>query len=333
MKVGDIVRVEIGEDKKYIAKIVDTGKDNSWAVEIISSKESFGHSLGAKLVGSKREQGWFLSEKCMSLIPQEETDDKKFRTGMMVETVEDIPFSPMKKGARGIVARAKKEYGYNYLGVFFDIGNIDKYAKKENTSLLNSLGFDCTPEGYSTGYWVDASSMRIVDWGYEEDEGELVQLEAYSRAAPVFVGEQPASGQRIVVDPAKGISRVVGPNGETLAEFKIGDTFQPVPSTQPVIVGNHIETIVFDEPSSAFDGPSSVKKTEQSVILEDRKSIPAAYTWAARDQDGKLFVYPDKPTLDYRKTQWYGERGKKVEDTLFSFLTFSRGPLNIREVL
>lgn len=159
MKVGDIVRVEIGGNKKYIAKIVDTGKDKSWAIEIISSKESFGHSLGSKLIGSKKEQGWFLNEEYMSLIPQEETDDKKFRTGMVVETVEDIPFSPMKKGARGIVARAKKEYGYNYLGVFFDIGNIDSYAKKENTSLLNSLGFDCTPEGYSTGYWVERSSF------------------------------------------------------------------------------------------------------------------------------------------------------------------------------
>lgn len=326
MKVGDIVRVEIGGNKKYIAKIVDTGKDKSWAIEIISSKESFGHSLGAKLIGSKKEQGWFLNEEYMSLIPQEETDDKKFRTGMVVETVEDIPFSPMKKGARGIVARAKKEYGYNYLGVFFDIGNIDSYAKKENTSLLNSLGFDCTPEGYSTGYWVDASSMRVSDEGDEEDEGELVQLEPFARDASVFVGEQLASGQRVVVDPARGVSRVVGPNGETLAEFKIGDTFQPVSSTPPWMGGNHIETVVFDEPSSA-------KKTEQSVILEDRKNIPAAYTWAARDQDGKLFVYPDKPTLDYRKTQWYGERGKKVEDTLFSFLTFSRGPLNIREVL
>ena len=326
MKVGDIVRVEIGGNKKYIAKIVDTGKDKSCAIEIISSKESFGHSLKAKLIGSKKEQGWFLNEEYMSLIPQEETDDKKFRTGMVVETVEDIPFSPMKKGARGIVARAKKEYGYNYLGVFFDIGNIDSYAKKENTSLLNSLGFDCTPEGYSTGYWVDASSMRVSDEGDEEDEGELVQLEPFARDASVFVGEQLASGHRVVVDPARGVSRVVGPNGETLAEFKIGDTFQPVSSTPPWMDGNHIGT-------SAFDEPSSVKKTEQSVILEDRKNIPAAYTWAARDQDGKLFVYPDKPTLDYRKTQWYGERGKKVEDTLFSFLTFSRGPLNIREVL
>ena len=326
MKVGDIVRVEIGGDKKYVAKIVDTGKDKSWAIEVISSKESFGHSLGAKLIGPKKEQGWFLNEEYMSLIPQEETDDKKFRTGMVVETVEDIPFSPMKKGARGIVARAKKEYGYNYLGVFFDIGNIDSYAKKENTSLLNSLGFDCTPEGYSTGYWVDASSMRVVDEGYEEGEWELVQLGPLARDASVFVGEHLEGGQRVVVDPARGISRVVGPNGETLAEFKIGDTFQPVSSTRSGTVGNHIETVVFDE-------PLSIKKTEQSVILEDRKNIPAAYTWAARDQNGKLFVYPDKPTLDYRKTQWYGEHGKKVEDTLFSFLTFSRGPLNIREVL
>lgn len=326
MKVGDIVRVEIGGDKKYVAKIVDTGKDKSWAIEVISSKESFGYSLGAKLIGPKKEQGWFLNEEYMSLIPQEETDDKKFRTGMMVETIEDIPFSPMKKGARGIVARAKKEYGYNYLGVFFDIGNIDKYVKKENTSLLNSLGFDCTPEGYSTGYWVDASSMRVVDDGYEEEEGELVPSEALTRAASVFVvGDQLASGQRVVVDPARGVSRIVGPNGETLAEFKIGDTFQPVSSTPPWMDGSH--------PSSAFNESSSVKKTEQSVILEDRRNIPAAYTWAARDQDGKLFVYPDKPILDYRKTQWYGERGKKVEDTLFSFLTFSRGPLNIREVL
>ena len=137
MKVGDIVRVEMGGNKKYIAKIVDSGKDRSWAIEVISSKESFGHSLGVRLIGPKKEQGWFAREEFMSLIPQEETDDKKFRTGMVVETVEDIPFSPMKKGARGIVARAKKEYGYNYLGVFFDIGHIDPLAVRQRATRHN----------------------------------------------------------------------------------------------------------------------------------------------------------------------------------------------------
>ena len=328
MKVGDIVRINgcIDTEKKYVAKIVDTAQAGSWAVEIISSKESVGHSLGGKLLGPKREQGWFVKEADMSLIPQEETDDKKFRTGMRVETVEDIPFSPMKKGARGNVARIKKEFGYNYLGVFFDIGDIDKYVKKENTSLLNSLGFDCTPAGYSTGYWVDASSMRVVDGGDEEEEGELVQLEPFARTTPVFVGEQLASGQRVAVDPAKGVGRVLGPNGEILAEFKLGAVGESVPFPKPRVSGGRVETVVFDE----LPNP---QKTEQYAILEDRKNIPATYSWVARDQDGKLFAYPDKPVLDYRKTQWYGEHGKKVEDTLFSFLTFSRGPLNIREVL
>lgn len=326
MKVGDIVRINgyIDTEKKYVAKIVDTAQAGSWAVEIISSKESVGHSLGGKLIGPKREQGWFVKEADMSLIPQEETDDKKFRTGMRVETVEDIPFSPMKKGARGIVARAKKEFGYNYLGVFFDIGDIDKYVKKENTSLLNSLDFGCTPGagGYSTGYWVDASSVKIVDEG---DEGEAVELEAISASISVG-GRHLEKGERVVVNPAKGVSRVLGPNGEVLAEFKLGDVGESIPSSQPAIGGNRAETVVFDE----LPNP---QKTEQYAILEDRKNIPATYSWVARDQDGKLFAYPDKPVLDYRKTQWYGEHGKKVEDTLFSFLTFSRGPLNIREVL
>lgn len=323
MKVGDIVCIDsdIGEGKKYVAKIVDTGKDDSWAVEIISSKESVGHSLGGKLIGSKREQGWFAKEASLSLVPQEETDDKKFRTGMRVETVEDIPFSPMKKGARGIVVRAKKEFGYNYLGVFFDIGDIDKYVKKENTSLLNSLGFGCTPGGYSTGYWVDASSVKIVDEG---DEGEAVELEAIP--AFISVGGHLEKGERVVVDPVKGVSRVLGPKGEVLAEFKLGAVGEPAPFSRPAIGGNRVETVVFDEPPNP-------RKTEQHAILEDRKNIPTTYSWVARDQDGKLFAYPDKPVLDYRKTQWYGEHGKKVEDTLFSFLTFSRGPLNIREVL
>lgn len=326
MKVGDIVRINgcIDTEKKYVAKIVDTAQAGSWAVEIISSKESAGHSLGGKLIGPKREQGWFVKEADMSLIPQEETDDKKFRTGMRVETVEDIPFSPMKKGARGIVARAKKEFGYNYLGVFFDIGDIDKYVKKENTSLLNSLDFGCTPGagGYSTGYWVDASSVKIVDEG---DEGEAVELEAISASISVG-GRHLEKGERVVVNPAKGVSRVLGPNGEVLAEFKLGDVGESIPSSQPAIGGNRAETVVFDE----LPNP---QKTEQYAILEDRKNIPATYSWVARDQDGKLFAYPAKPILDYRKTQWYGEHGKKVEDTLFSFLTFSRGPLNIREVL
>lgn len=326
MKVGDIVRINgyIDTEKKYVAKIVDTAQAGSWAVEIISSKESVGHSLGGKLIGPKREQGWFVKEADMSLIPQEETDDKKFRTGMRVETVEDIPFSPMKKGARGNVARIKKEFGYNYLGVFFDIGDIDKYVKKENTSLLNSLGFGCTPGagGYSTGYWVDASSVKIVDEG---DEGEAVELEAISASISVG-GRHLEKGERVVVNPAKAVGRVLGPNGEVLAEFKLGDVGESIPFSQPAIGGNRVETVVFDEPSNP-------RKTEQYTIFEDRKNIPTTYSWVARDQDGKLFAYPDKPVLDYRKTQWYGEHGKKVEDTLFSFLTFSRGPLNIREVL
>ena len=323
MKVGDIVYIDrgIGEGKKYVAKIIDTGKEDSWVVEIISSKESVGHSLGGNLIGPKKEQGWFAREEFMSLIPQEETDDKKFRTGMRVETVEDIPFSPMKKGARGIVARAKKEFGYNYLGVFFDIGDIDKYVKKENTSLLNSLGFDCTPEGYSTGYWVDASSVKIVDEG---EEGDAVELEAIPASIPA--GRPLEKGERVAVDPAKGVGRVLGPNGEMLAEFKLGAVGESVPFPKPRVSGGRVETVVFDE----LPNP---QKTEQYAILEDRKNIPATYSWVARDQDGKLFAYPDKPVLDYRKTQWYGEHGKKVEDTLFSFLTFSRGPLNIREVL
>lgn len=323
MKVRDIVRINgcIDTEKKYVAKIVDTAQAGSWAVEIISSKESVGHSLGGKLLGPKREQGWFVKEADMSLIPQEETDDKKFRTGMRVETVEDIPFSPMKKGARGIVVRAKKEFGYNYLGVFFDIGDIDKYVKKENTSLLNSLGFDCTPEGYSTGYWVDASSVKIVDEG---EEGDAVELEAIPASIPA--GRPLEKGERVAVDPAKGVGRVLGPNGEMLAEFKLGAVGESVPFPKPRVSGGRVETVVFDE----LPNP---QKTEQYAILEDRKNIPATYSWVARDQDGKLFAYPDKPVLDYRKTQWYGEHGKKVEDTLFSFLTFSRGPLNIREVL
>lgn len=324
MKVGDIVRIEgcIDTEKKYVAKIVDTAKAGSWAVEIISSKETVGHSLGGKLVGPKREQGWFAKEANLSLIPQEETDDKKFRTGMRVETVEDIPFSPMKKGARGNVARIKKEFGYNYLGVFFDIGDIDKYVKKENAFLLSSLGFGCTPGamGYSTGYWVDASSVKIVDEGEERD---AVELEAIPASIPV--GEHLEKGERTVVDLAKGVGRVLGPKGEVLAEFKIGDVGEPVPLSRIAIGGNCAETVTFDELSNP-------RKTEQYAILEDRKNIPTTYSWVARDQDGKLFAYPAKPVLDYRKTQWYGERGKKVEDTLFSFLTFSRGPLNIREV-
>lgn len=324
MKVGDIVCIDrgLGEGKKYVAKIVDTAHAGSWAVEIISSKESVGHSLGGKLIGSKREQGWFAKEANMSLIPQEETGDKKFRTGMRVETVEDIPFSPIKKGARGIVARAKKEFGYNYLGVFFDIGDIDKYVKKENISLLNSLDFGCTPGGYSTGYWVDASFVKIVEEG---DEGEAVELEAIS--ASISVGGRPLEkGERTVVDPVKGVARILGPNGEVLSEFKLGGAGEVVFSTQAEIGGIRAETVTVEELTSP-------KKIEQLTILTDRKDIPATYSWVARDQDGKLFAYPAKPVLDYRKTQWYGEHGKKVEDTLFSFLTFSRGPLNIREVL
>ena len=89
------------------------------------------------------------------------------------------------------------------------------------------------------------------------------------------------------------------------------------------------EVAPFFFPIIPKENPTDEKR---KAILADRLFVPIKYRFVARDLDGKLFAYPNEPILDYGKTQWWGENGKKIDDTLFSFLTFQDKPLDIREI-
>lgn len=62
------------------------------------------------------------------------------------------------------------------------------------------------------------------------------------------------------------------------------------------------------------------------------KQVPEQYIYVARDTDGKLFAYIDKPKIDIGGLQYYGEKFKRINNDLFPKLTFKDGVLKIREV-
>ena len=62
------------------------------------------------------------------------------------------------------------------------------------------------------------------------------------------------------------------------------------------------------------------------------KQVPEQYIYVARDTDGKLFAYIDKPKIDFGGLQYYGEKFKRINNDLFPKLTFKDGALKIREV-
>lgn len=81
------------------------------------------------------------------------------------------------------------------------------------------------------------------------------------------------------------------------------------------------QVIVIDDLTPVQDAP------DRSVVL---KQIPPAYRYIARDKDGKLFAYIDKPVRDVGGTQWYSERYKAIDAGLFPNIKWTDDPLEIR---
>ena len=58
-------------------------------------------------------------------------------------------------------------------------------------------------------------------------------------------------------------------------------------------------------------------------------SIPFKYKYVARDKDGKLFAYVEKPIIDIGGQQWYGKECKVIDKGLFKDLKFNDEPRRI----
>lgn len=71
-------------------------------------------------------------------------------------------------------------------------------------------------------------------------------------------------------------------------------------------------------------------KKQEDTFAEYIKKIPTPYIFVARDTDGSLFAYIEEPCVDIGGKQYYGERFKKIDDSLFPSLNFMDGAKKIR---
>lgn len=63
--------------------------------------------------------------------------------------------------------------------------------------------------------------------------------------------------------------------------------------------------------------------------LFEKVDLPPEFAYVARDKDGLLFGYCDKPKRDVGGTQWYGERFKKINDDLLPDLKWEDEPYEV----
>lgn len=81
------------------------------------------------------------------------------------------------------------------------------------------------------------------------------------------------------------------------------------------------KTVKTDEPL--------VEKVDKPVEKKEKLNLPSEFVYIARDKDGLLFAYVDKPKRDVGGTQWYGEQFKKIDDSLLPDLKWTDEPYEV----
>lgn len=72
---------------------------------------------------------------------------------------------------------------------------------------------------------------------------------------------------------------------------------------------------------------TSIEEVRSATVKLD---LPPEFAYVARDMDGLLFAYVDKPKRDVGGKQWYGERFKKLNDSLCPDLKWTDEPYEVR---
>lgn len=72
-----------------------------------------------------------------------------------------------------------------------------------------------------------------------------------------------------------------------------------------------------------------VEKVDKPVEKKEKLNLPSEFAYIARDKDGLLFAYVNKPKRDVGGTQWYGEQFKKIDDSLLPYLKWTDEPYEV----
>ena len=76
-----------------------------------------------------------------------------------------------------------------------------------------------------------------------------------------------------------------------------------------------------------------VQFEQPRTFTDQEKAIKTVFEkgWIARDECGNLYLYSDKPTINYGN--WgNGDEYYKLPDTLFSWLNFDDDPMSLEEI-
>lgn len=121
-----------------------------------------------------------------------------------------------------------------------------------------------------------------------------------------------------------------------IAKYKIEGDMRLTNITYP-----YMWSLVFDEdllldmiahPELIHPLPQKPQLTEQQITAIKGR-IAEGTPWAARDKDGALSVYPNKPSLSRDQTYFWGGNANHIYSDLYDFITFENSPVYLPELV
>ena len=87
-------------------------------------------------------------------------------------------------------------------------------------------------------------------------------------------------------------------------------------------------------PELIYPIPEKSQLTDQQITAIKGR-IAEGTPWAARDREGVLFFYENKPKLSYDQTYFYSEEkySYPTESDLYDFITFDNSPVYLPELV
>lgn len=92
--------------------------------------------------------------------------------------------------------------------------------------------------------------------------------------------------------------------------------------------------LMIENPDKIYPIPEKLQLTEQQITAIKGR-IAEGTPWAARDKEGILFFYENKPKLSYDQTYFYSEEKYSfpAESDLYDFITFDNSPVYLPELV
>lgn len=251
------------------------------------------HFLGAHDAWGAKN-GWYCTEEILKLVKEQNT----FKVGDRVKAIKAPDHKEGLVGQCGVVIDINDSETFLPIEVRFDSGiqlccEIESLEKIE----IEKVEFKVGARVKATGSIPKGLEGTIVK--YHKDDWWLVEFDKGfpgGHNGDHFLNNKRGyymkeHSMKLIGTPALGATSVLASLGQAFA--KMAETLNPY----------------------------------SKDILE----VPAGYYFVARDKDGNLFAYEEKPVIDIGGTQWYGKHFKVINKKLFAGLNWGDEPLKIEK--